>query len=256
MLFASEPVKTQGAQTVALAGAGATLSNNWSVYNNPAGLAGVQNLQLGFVASNPFGVDILYTGAVCSAIPLKKLATIGLGYAQLSFGTYQSYKGSFGLARSFGPKVMVGLQLHYNLLRIDNYDPAQTLIIDAGIRIQASEELAFAVQLYNPFANQISTYQDERWPSFFRIGAAYKLADQVDILAEIEANGDTDLIQKIGLKYELKPNFHLQAGISGLPIESFFGASISTKSITINISFGFHTYLGATPYFGLDYAKK
>ena len=101
-----------GARSLALSNASVVFMDPWSIFNNQASLAFLNNISLGIAVKNYFNLTELNEGALTFCLPLQKQGTFGLSVYYFNNSTIYSQQ-KFGLAYAIKltDKLSSGIQL-------------------------------------------------------------------------------------------------------------------------------------------------
>lgn len=252
-VYAGGENRPAGGRSAAMGTASVAISDIWSSFNNQAGLARLNDLTAAFYYENRFLMKELGYKAGAFALPVK-VGTVGLSFSHFGYSAFNESKIGLAFARSFGKRIAFGLQLDYNMARLEeSYGNRNFLTFEAGMLAHITPELVVGAHVYNPISAKLSEYNDERAPVIFRLGAAWEVTPRVLITAETEKNIDNEADVKFGLEYRLIPALHLRGGISTNPASNSFGVGIFTGDFVIDISASYHYILGFSPQASIAY---
>ena len=242
-----------GARQAAMSNASVCLSDVWSVHHNQAGLAYLKNISLGFNTENKYLNKNLAIHSFVLALPVN-MGVFGFNLSYFGFDKYNESKIAISYAKSFGDKFSAGIQFDYlNTYIDDNFGNQGTAVIEAGIIAKPIENLTIGAHIYNPTHAQISKSTDEKVPTIFKIGLAYKFYENTIICIENEKDIDFDPIYKIGIEYHIVKNVLLRTGLSTNPGRFSFGVGYIFRKFSADIAFSRHEIFGMTPDFSIDY---
>jgi len=250
--------KTSGARSAAMGGASVSLSDFWSIQNNPAGMALQPSLSAGVYYENRFLMKELSLKGAAVVAPTR-FGVLGLSFNQFGYTLYNENKFGLAYARSFGKLLRIGLQLDYQTTNIaENYKDASFVTFELGVQSTLNEKLSLGAYVYNPVRMEIADYPDESTPMVMRFGLTYSLNPEFIGVAEIEQNFQTKASLRVGLEYAIQQKFFIRTGISTNPGLLTMGAGIHFRQLQFHIAASMHQLLGVTTTAGLIYqfAKK
>jgi hypothetical protein len=249
---------TDGAVAAGMGGTGAVLTGFWSVLNNPAGLAGYRFLSIGVSAEQRF--LLRETGSVSLAIaaPLGS-NTLFASIRQYGNAAFRHYRAGLGLARFFGEKISVGIQLNYLSTHISQgYGRSGGVTFEAGMLVSLSDDFVLAAHAFNPMAIKHTSNEGETAESSFVLGAGYDLSEQLLLCMEVEKDIRYKPVFRFGLQYKPSPLAIVRFGYSSRPVPvKASGYSLSAvytigyglifKNINLDLSAMMHNVLGWSP---------
>ncbi len=245
-----------GPRAASVGGAALSLSDAWSVFNNPAMLARLSSPVVAVGYENRFLLKELGFRMIAGSIPAKPG---NFGFAVKQFGTslYNETFAGIAFGRSLTPNVSAGLRLDiYRIGLGDNYGHRTTASFAAAIGVQITEDLTFATAIYNPVRIRVTRDFDEFLPSIIRAGFAYRVEQNLLLMAEAEKNIHNNPVLRFGIEYELLRMSWLRAGISTNPLTHSFGFGIKVSSFLVDIAAVRHETLGYTPHLGIIWQPK
>lgn len=226
-----------GSRSSAMGNCSVALQDFWSIHNNPAGFAGLNNISIGVSYENRFMMkELSYLNAEF-ATPINNTSGLSLTFSRFGFTDFNENKIGIGYARSFGPHLKIGLQIDYLLFKFSNdYKNRQTATFELGIQSDITEKLCVGAYIFNPINVKLKTLNKEKIPIVFRIGLSYKITKDFLATTEIEYNSDKAVDYRIGLEYNVLKGFFIRAGVYTNPATACFGAGYSMKFFTIDVS--------------------
>jgi len=249
----SQSIQSVGSRSNALAGASVTLADLWAYYNNPGALGEYTDVAVGLTYENRFLLKELQQQAFAMTLPLKT-GVVSAGAQTYGYRQFRSQRIGLGYSMRLADKLFAGVQVNYQLLQLnENYGSHSTVTAEAGIQALITTNWRFGMSVMNIGRSQLNTYQDERYPTLFRIGTSYQLSPKVLFLLE----GSKTIVDKekvkIGVEYQAVKDFFLRFGVSSQPVEVSFGFGYRWKIFLIDASSSYHPYLGWSPQLSLTY---
>jgi len=243
-----------GAKSGGLGHASVALSDGWSIFNNQAGLAFLDQPFIGVSYENRFLLKELSRNFVGFAIPTES-GTIGI--SALSFGYSLYNEGKYGLAysRKLSDKTSLGIQLNYMTIRQrgTEYGNSNNLTAEIGFQSQITDDLRLGIHIFNLTQTELIESNRESIPTVFRIGGQYQVSDKVLILAESEKDVDRSAFFKAGVQYHIIENLFVRGGISTNPTYTSIGFGYVYKQFKIDFATNYQPILGYTPQFSISY---
>jgi hypothetical protein len=253
MLSAFEGAGIVGARSAGMGRASVSLTDFWSIQNNPAGMALQENIAAGVYYENRFLLPELSLKSAAVIVPAN-FGVLGLSFNQFGYSLYNENKLGIAYARSFGPMLRIGLQLDYLSTRFGNgYEGKDNVTFELGVQSQLTETVILGVFLFNPVKARLSEFTDERLPVIMRFGLTYLMTDKLIGIAEIEKNFDLDPSLRFGMEYALTDVFYTRAGLATNPGLFTFGVGIILNNLHLDIAASMHQVLGVSAQAGIIY---
>ena len=126
------------------------------------------------------------------------------------------------------------------------------------MQVKVIKQLSLGAQVFNPVNMQSGFGDDERIPTYVKIGFAYTASDKVLFLGETEKDLKNNPRVKAGVEYKMLKQLDLRGGIETNPFISSFGIGLHIGNLNLDLATSYHQILGVTPHVGLSYqlAKK
>jgi hypothetical protein len=248
-----------------MGGARVTLDGFWSVLNNQAGLATQRHFGLGAAAEQQFMLKETGTGSFGTVMPLGAYV-FGFSVQHFGYTAYRQVKTGLALARKFGERISVGLQLDYLASHIaGGYGRSGGVTFETGVQVMLTDGLVLGAHAFNPLLIRYVNITDEKPSGAYVVGLMYRFTDQLFICIEIEKDIRYKPVVRSGVEYEISPLAVVRFGYSGLPApvqsELFsqssrlsIGYGLGIKRFRIDISAMWHTYAGWSPSVSMHYA--
>lgn len=229
-----------GARAWGMAGASATLTDGWSLWNNAAGLAGVKDRQILFAYDLRYGMAGLQTMAVGYVQPLRK-GVVGAGVSR--FGDELYSESTLGLAYAYQlDKVSFGLKINYLQTAMAETGTRRHITFELGGVAQLMPQLRLGAHIYN--FSQTRFGPDERIPTVMKVGLSYLPIQKFMLNAEVEKDIDYPASFRIGAEYEIVRNLRLRTGIHTQPNAYCLGIGFSPKKLQLDYALRTHPVLG------------
>jgi len=244
---------TNGARSEGMGNASVTLIDVWSIYNNQAAMAYIENPSFGASFSNQFAVKELSTKAISLVYPVNT-NVFGLSFNYFGYALYNESKVGLAFAKRLGKYFSVGIQLDYFDVTLANeYGSTGVALGEIGFYAQPLKKLSIGVSIYNISRSKIANFQDERLPSLMRLGFGYHFTDMVQLTAETEKDLSNDMRFKAGVEFKLVKNIMLRTGINTNPVYNSFGISYVVKNFRADLAFQRNSILGYSTFFSMNY---
>lgn len=242
-----------GARSQSLANASVCLTDVWAFHHNPGALAYIDKTSVGLSYENRFTLKELQTQGFVVAHPLKK-GVLSVGGQFYGYQLYRSTRIGLGYSMLLTEKLAAGVQINYQGLRISDYGSQGTLSGEIGLLAKINDEINIGFSIFNANRAKLSSFQDDRYSTYLRLGLSYKLSSKVMLLAEAEKEVQSQIRPKGAIEYEVVKNFKLRLGAAGNPTELTFGIGYAfAKGFQLDAGSAWHQILGWSPHVGLTY---
>lgn len=226
----------------------------WSMYANPAGMAGMKQMQAGLFLERRFLMSEMNLGTVGFVLPFQTRHYAGVDFGGFGFGGYTESHIGLSYAASVLEQLSLGVKLQYARTSIQNYGSGGALIIDAGINAQIMKGLSVGASVFNANQAKLDTEIGEQIPSTFAFGLAYQASDKVLLVADLEKQVNFPYSFRGGIEYAILPILKARIGASTQPVTLNAGLGLSLKKgFDIDWANSYHEYLGYTPSLSLSY---
>ncbi len=248
--FGSDKKYPSGARSAAMAYATVMLPDFWSVFNNQAGLAYINQMSAGIYHNMGMIREMSYQ-SVAFVYPTST-GTFASSGTYYGYSKYNEIKAGLAFGKLLGESFSLGVQIDYYSTHIHGVeDDLAQITFEAGILYKPFDELYVGVHAYNP-ANSYYSYPKAYIPSVFRLGCAYSFDSRVMTTLEIEKESEHNSSVKTGLEYSFLKNFNLRAGVIVNPVVFSFGMGYQLNNFIVDLAFYRHQVLGYVPNFSLQ----
>lgn len=256
-LYAVNDNYPSGARASGLSNSGVVLKDLWSNYHNQAGLTGIDKFTLGFHYENKYIVSQYGLHSLAVAIPTQR-GTIGASVTFFGYSKYNESKISLAFGKPFGNKFSAGIQLDLlNIYQAEDYGNSTTLAVEAGILAEPIQGLFIGAHVYNPTMSYYQTFEPEKVPTIFQVGAGYYFTEKLFIIVEAEKDLEQKPVFQGGVEYHLIKSIYTRFGVSTFEMSSYsFGVGFVYKGINADIAFSQHQILGYTPHISFSYSFR
>ncbi|MFN8394390.1 MAG: hypothetical protein U0176_06930 [Bacteroidia bacterium] len=226
----------------------------WQIGMNPAGIAGIKQMEAGAYIERRFLLNQLNMGSLGFAMPFYKGKHFaGFDASAFGFGGYAESKVGLSYATTLFERISLGAKLNYALISIDGYGNKSTFFANAGINCILSKHLNVGFRIFNANRAELQKDQDEKIPTTLDAGLAYQVSDKVLIVADIEKQVNYPLSLRGGVEYCPATFIKARIGASSQPVTLNAGVGIVVKGLNVDFSSTLHQYLGYTPALSLSY---
>jgi hypothetical protein len=240
-----------GARALGMGNAVVAHRNQWAVFNNVGGMAGVDKVSAMASFSSQYQVSGLQVLALGAVLPTR-YGNCGLAIQRFGDELYNEHLVGLAYSHQIN-QVSLGLKLNYVQITIGDLGSRSTLALELGGVARLLPELTFGAYLYNFNQAKLADYQNERLPTLMKAGLSYQPTRQLVLSAEVEKDIDYPTLFKAGLEYEIVKKLFLRTGISSIPFTHHFGIGILSKNLSFDYALTSHPQLGFSHHLSLTY---
>ncbi|WP_205504103.1 hypothetical protein [Rufibacter psychrotolerans] len=261
LLFTTFPARAQmnnaavGARAVSLGGAEVTLTDTWALSNNPAGIAGLESLQLGAYAHNRFSLKELTTVGLLAVYPSAKFGSVGVDLQRFGGELYNEQRLGIGFARQLGV-VRLGLKADVLQVRVQEWGSRKAVALSVGLQSDLLPKLSFGAHIYNLNQAKLAEFEDERVPTVMKMGLSFQAATKVLLVLEAEKELEYPVAVKGGIEYRLLPALGLRTGFNTGTQAGTAGVDVKFKQFQVAYALGAQHQLGLSNYLSVGYQLK
>ncbi len=221
---------------------------------NPALSAASPDMAAGMVYFRPYGIPELTCGAVITRFATKSM---GSGLALSSFGNelYRENQLTANLSGNFlEDRLLLGLNLRWYSLHVQNYDDMNTLGVDAGLQYRLHPRILMGFSVLNLNRPALNGLEQEI-PLITSWGMAIRLHDRFISYLSLQKDFRYPPSLRFGVSMQFNPYLQLHTGVNTYPSVPSLGLSFIRKWIAVQYAFQYHFDLGGTHFWGLSFSK-
>lgn len=243
MAYAQSTSLLMGGRSMGLGYSSATISDEWSLMNNVAGLAHVENFCASFALHSypdftPFNRSALVINA-----PMKK-GTVGFGVFRFGDEIYREQVASIGYSNLFG-LASLGLKINFVQYTAEGFGSTGVLTFNFGGIARLTEELHIGAHITNINQPSISsTGEQESIPTRMNVGIGFNPSEKVLLAAEAEHDLDNQTLFKGGFEYRFQKKFAARTGFNINPDAGFIGIGFKPKRWQLDYAFQYNIQIG------------
>ncbi|RAU82198.1 PorV/PorQ family protein [Pontibacter arcticus] len=255
-LLQAQVVAPTGARAAALGNASVTLPDLWALNNNIAGIASLEQPQLGAYAESRFGVRAFTTVAFQGVYPTTKYGSYGISLSRFGDELYNQQHIGFGWAHKLG-QFSLGAKAEVWQVAVEGYGSRKALTFSVGGQAEIIPDLYFGAYAYNLNQAKLAQFEDERLPTIMKAGIAYRPYKKLLLAIETEKHIDFDADFKAGIEYQaILQKLILRTGFSSLTNKATFGAGFLARQFAVDYAFGSTTLLGFSHHLSVGYTLR
>ncbi len=219
-----------GARATGMAYASSTLNDEWSLFNNPAGLASLTETGALFAYEARPALQGTNRAAAGINVPLG-FGTTSLGLFRFGDELYSEQAASLAFANQFGI-ASLGLRLTYVQYRTQGFGTTGALSLTFGGRAAITDQLTVGAYMMN--LNQAEVNDEERIPTLLIAGISFRPVEALTIATEVEKDLDYPLTWKTAAEYTFKNKFFARTGFNLWPQSGFFGVGFKKSRLQLD----------------------
>lgn len=248
----------QGARSAAVGNTSVTFEDAFAYHHNPGALGFLEQASVAVNYEARFLLRELQSQGFAYAQPLKT-GVLSVGGQFYGYEAFRTNRLGLGYSMPLSDNLSAGIQMNYLSLRLDPaYGIKHTVTGEAGLLGKMTDDLVLGFSVVNIGRNRLSEFQDDRFSTLMRLGAGYKVMDELNLLFEIEQAVEHKPRLRGGIEYHPIDFFYFRMGIQGAPMEYSFGAGFKFERITMDLASHYNQILGWTPSasFIFNFAKR
>jgi hypothetical protein len=245
--YATGEYESIGGKSAGLGYTSVNQSDEWSAFNNQAGLAWCSKLSASLYVENRFLLGDLSQKALAITLPVGRGA-FGFSFRYFGFPQYSETNPGIAYGMRLAKCFAVGIQVNYLHLHIaDGFKENNVVSCEIGLQFRASEHLWLGLHVANPIPVKISSLTNERLSSFIRFGFSWKISDELHFDSEVEKNITDNPVLKAGIEYRPANHFYLRMGMLTSPTIITVGVGLEFGNIKFDLASSYHLILGYSP---------
>jgi hypothetical protein len=229
-----------GARAAGISYASSVLPDEWSLFNNPGGLAGIEKTNVAFTYDLQGRIAGANRMACVFSIPLKT-GVMGSGFFRFGDPLYSEQIVTAGYGNRFGIAAL-GVKVNYVQYRAEGYGTKSAATISLGGIADLTPHLSIGMYAVNINQPRLSD-NGERIPTRLVAGLGFKPTDKVLLVTEVEKDLEYDAVWKAGLEYVLHKKIAVRTGFNIHPNAAFFGLGFQTRKLKIDYAVQYSTTL-------------
>jgi len=242
-----------GARFSAMASAGVSLSDVWSIQQNQAGLAAIQHFCVAIAFEKPFTGYDLKSQSAAVILPVKN-NVFAVSVQQYGNSSYKYQKAGFSYAKNFGEQLSAAMTFNYHGLQIANYGAVQTYSVEAGLQYRTGRKLSLGAHVSTPGLRNFEKDIELPLRTRFQFGASYHFTEKLLLAAAIDKSLGEKADARTGVEYQIIQMFALRGGLSANPFKQYAGFGVVYKSLNMDLAVSSQPTVGYSPQISLSYA--
>lgn len=241
-LFSQSANTLIGSRAQSLGYASSCLYDEWSVFNNIAGLANTKTLVTGFTYEALPSFKYFNRTAFVTAIPIKFGA---LGFGALRFGDalYNEHLLSGGMASTFG-LASLGITVNYIQYHAEGSGNRSLVSFSFGGIAKLTNQLSIGAHIININQGKITDDGRERLPTIIQAGICFSPFEKLTIVTEVQKDLAHETLWKSGFEYHPFKKFTFRTGFNIHPNAAFAGIGVRFHRMHADYAVQFLSPLG------------
>lgn len=230
-----------GARSLGLSNASVTVSDGWSPWNNPAGMATDKVPSLSFALHRSPNLPGADRWAACGLVPTNRLGSFGVGAFHFGDPIYSEQLLAVGYANQLG---LASLGARFNVLqfRTEGFPTRFAWGLLLGGIATIGERVKVGAYVNN--VNQPRLPNGELLPVQLVSGVQFNPTQKFLLVFEVEKDLDRKPLVRCGLEYQFHKKFSARTGFQ-LPTTSLSaGIGYNLASLKVDYAFQYHSLLG------------
>lgn len=224
-----------GARVNGVGYAATCIEDQWSLFNNTAGLAGVKETQAGASYDATPGFPSFNRMAAVVTAPLS-IGSVGLGFFRFGDDLYREQFIHAGYANKFG-MASLGVRASFIDYYIEGFGRKAVASLSVGGMAEITPWLRVGACIMNAIQPEIA--EGEKLGTFLMTGLALQASENATVLADVEHElGYTPKV-KIGLEYAIHMKFIVRTGFNLKPQAGFFGFGFRPKKFHLDYAWSY-----------------
>ncbi len=245
----------QGVRSSSMGHASVTFVDAYSFHHNPGALGFLKKGTAGIAYESRYMLKELQHQSFAVAQPLKR-GVVSLGGQFYGYEQFRTNRIGAGYSIRLTDQISAGVQINYLSLRLDpTYGIKHTVTGEFGLLARINKKVQIGFSVMNLGRAKLSEFQDDRFTTLVRLGANYRIIE--DLLLAMEVSQEVGLNARVrgGLEYHPKSveSLYLRCGVQSAPMELGFGLGWSFDKLQIDLGTQYNQLLGWTPTAGLTF---
>jgi hypothetical protein len=231
-----------GARSMGMGFSSSTLADEWSLFNNVAGLGKTRN------ASSNFTYEIrpALPGAnrlAASLLMPTKLTAIGVGIFRFGDDIYSENLVCLGLGNTIG-NTSLGVRTSYIQYRAEGFGTSAALSLDFGGISQLTPQISVGAYITNLTQSKLSDTDNQRLPTKLVVGLGFKPSDKIFLITDIEKDLEYKATWHGGFEYAVYKKIFFRTGFCMNPNSANVGLGGQKKNLKVDYALAFNQWTG------------
>jgi len=242
-----------GAASLNLAGADLCLQDGWSVNNNPAGLAFLEEINFSASYRSDFLLRELSSRSFAFSLPKEKQGFAVSG-GQSGFSDYRTNRLGLAFAQRLSQNFSLGLQFNYHSLQIsDPYGSQSFYTVNLGFLTNLSPKLDLGALIVNPNRANAIHSETAYSPQAIEVGLKFCPQEFLSLFLQVEKELVKPLAAMVAVQYQYAKKLDLRLGTAYELDQMAFGFGYRQTHFRFDVASFYHMQLGFSPSVSISY---
>ncbi len=243
-----------GSRSAAMGSASSTLSDTYSTFNNPAGLASIEKAWVFASYENRYRLEDFQAMGAGICTPFKGF---GIGAGFYRFGGKLYNEQLVGVKASHKVGIMsLGAGVNYVQYNIEGLGTRGAAVLELGGVADLNKKVHLGAHIYNLTQSRLVRTTGERVPTVMKLGLSLRPLSTVVLNIETSKDISNPAILRAGMEYAIIPQLALRTGFSSSPFISCFGIGFKPGNLQVDYAFRNDARLGELHQMSISYAFK
>jgi hypothetical protein len=244
-------VVPRGGRSMGMGNSSTSLTDAYAIFNNPAGLSGIQHSQVFFGYDHRLNLSELTTLSA-GFIQAKEKFTYGLATSRFGGALFNQHLVGAAIANQLGI-TSLGMKVSYLQTAMEGFGTGGSWLIDFGGIAELTPHLFFAAHIFNLTRSNYGGKSWDRLPTIVKSGISFRPSEKVMTNVEVEKDILHPAILKVGIEYNFYQKLWGRVGMNNQPQQLFFGIGCTGKRLAFDYAMTQHPRLGSTHHFSMNY---
>jgi hypothetical protein len=251
--YAAGDLTISGGRSAAMGYASVSTADEWSCFNNQAGLSWCRKISTGVYIDNRSLVKEMSLKSLGMIVPIKK-GSFALSFSHFGYSLYNEIKTGLAFSMPFGKKFSAGLQMDYLRIHLGaDYGSRNLLTFEMGLQFRMTEKISLGIHVNNPVPVKISQSGKDVLPVCIRMGFSWQLTGSFLGSFEIEKELVMNPAFKAGFEYHFVKPLFIRFGFLTDPAQFTFGIGLELGKFRFDLASSYQPVLGYSPQASLVY---
>jgi hypothetical protein len=242
-----------GARAAALGYTSVTQADEWSVFNNQAGLAFCSRFSAGIYFENRYLLKELSCKALALTLPVGRGA-FGVSFRHSGFDLYSELNTGVAYGMRLTRSFSAGISVDYFRLHVtDGFKDNHAVSCQVGLAFRAGEHLRLGLHIANPVPVLVSRASGARIPTVIRFGLSWQVTEGLHADAEVGKDLAHKPAVRAGIEYRPAKPVFIRIGFVSNPATFTMGFGFELGNVRFDIASSYHMVLGYSPQASISY---
>lgn len=232
------------------------LEDEWSLFNNTAGLAATEQVTIAGTYDAMPSFRPFDRQAFVVAVPTT-LGVLATGGYRFGDAVYSEHVAAAGLANTFGI-ASLGARAQYIQYSTEAFGTKGFFNASLGGIARLTDKFRIGASITNIFQPELSPAANETLPTTLAVGLAVQPRKDVLVTTEVEKDLDYDATWKAGIEYGIHRSFVARGSVQLYPAAAAAGFGFRRQTFTIDYAYRYQSDIGSRHQatFGYRFKKK